>query len=204
MGVLHPVQHHHEGLFALLSGQGQDVGHVAVFDARGVGHDPLVVGGLAAVAEGQTCLVQLLAVHLVDDDPGVLSQGHDLLQRPVGLRLDQDLVDAAARLHGLLHGIAAEDEERELVGVLHLGWCGRGGWFRRPGHPLPAGLVVPVGIAFAAFVGTRLLLPKGTAIALSAVGRAAVTGVSLAALAALVGVFLVSHVHASFPASSLT
>ena len=52
VGVLHPVQHHHEGLFALFGGQSQDVRYVAVFDARGVGHDPLVVGGLATVAEG--------------------------------------------------------------------------------------------------------------------------------------------------------
>ena len=80
VGVLHPVQHHHKGLLPLLVGQGQDVADLAVFHACGVGHDPLVVGGLAAVAEGQAHLVQLLAVHLVNDDPGVLSQGHDLPQ----------------------------------------------------------------------------------------------------------------------------
>ena len=80
----------------------------------------------AVVAKGHADLVQLAPVHVAHDELGAVCQIEYLVQRAVVLVHNEYAVDRAARLYGLLDGIAAHYYVGKLL-LAHLGYVLRQG-----------------------------------------------------------------------------
>ena len=113
--IFNAVEQDEEGALALGLCGVEHIGNFAVFHARNLRHNALMVAGFAAVAKGHTKLVQLFPADFIHPEVAVPRQGHDLAEGAVRLAGNEDAVNAAATLDGLAHGVAPHHKVGQLI-----------------------------------------------------------------------------------------